>query len=147
MAIFITILLQFLPLILKWLLSLLQGGKQLAGGQLERMNRVTWYAAQIADAAPKVGCAVGGTPPGVGAEADAVPVEGGLFQDWFFKMLVNLFHTNGKELGLKIVREVVIPYLKEQAAKTANKFDDYGVKQLERIANDPELVALLEGIG
>lgn len=145
MSIWITLLLAFLPKILEWILSLLKGGKQIPANQLKRMNNLTYYATQIADAAPKAGCAVGGVPPDVAGPEDAV--EGGIFEGWILNLLLEHFKRNGKELGLRIAKEALLPYLKEQAAKSANKFDDFGVKQLERILNDPEFVALLEGIG
>lgn len=70
-----------------------------------------------------------------------------MVRGWILDLLIEHLRRNGSELGLRIAREVVLPYLKEQAAKTQNKLDDYFILQLEKIANDPQFVALLENIG
>ncbi len=66
---------------------------------------------------------------------------------WLTDFIIGYLKSHSRELILPVLKGVMIPYLKEQASKTSNKFDDYGVKQLERIVSDPEFLALLEGIG
>ena len=66
---------------------------------------------------------------------------------WLKEWIEDYLMEHLDELALPVLRNVVIPFLKEQAAKTGNKLDDYAVRQLERILNDPELIAILEGIG
>ncbi len=63
MSIVLTILISLLPTLLKLLLDLIGRKGRVSGRQLEQLNRVTWYADQIATAAPKVGAMKGGTPP------------------------------------------------------------------------------------
>ena len=155
MSILIAILLAVLPKIIEWLLSLIRSNKQLSGRQLERMNHITWYAAQLAETSPKVGCAAGGMQPPAAAvledddlfELEATAVGGPILEGWLTKLIIDLLRKHGKEFGLRIAKTVVLPWLKEQAAKTTNKLDDYGARQLERILNDPELIAILEGVG
>lgn len=67
MSIVITLLLSLLPQLLEWIFSLFGKGKMLSGRQLDQVNRITWYADQIRQNAPKVGCAVGGVKPEVEA--------------------------------------------------------------------------------
>lgn len=56
-------LLTFLPLILDLLTKDVAKNRKWKGRQLDELNEVTWYADQIAAAAPKVGAAKGGVPP------------------------------------------------------------------------------------
>ena len=154
MSIWISILLAFLPKILEWILSLIKDNKKLSGKQLEKMNQVTFYAAQIAELAPKAGCTVGGVPPPVSGEVgddewpwEGLMVSGPIFGGWIEKFIMDYIRKNGKELGLRVLKTVIIPSLKERAVVSLNKWDNYGVKQLERIADDPEFLALLENVG
>jgi hypothetical protein len=63
MSILLSILISLLPTLLKLLLDLIGRKGRVSGRQLEQLNRVTWYADQIAAAAPKVGAMNGGLPP------------------------------------------------------------------------------------
>lgn len=65
---------------------------------------------------------------------------------WLIDWVIGYVKAHGPAVAVKITKEAILPYAKEQAAKTGNKFDDYAVKQLERILNDPELIALVEGV-
>jgi hypothetical protein len=123
-----------LPKLLEWLKNLLLNGKKVAGRDLEKLDETLWYCQQIAEYAPKLGAKA--VPPSVGA-----PVGG-----WLENLLLRYVREHGKEIGLQVVRELVLPWLRKQAADSQNKLDDYAVKQLERVVNDPEFVALLEGI-
>lgn len=61
MTIVFQILLSLLPQLLKWLASLSEKKERLSGRQLDQMNRITFYAGEVSNLAPKVGCAVGGS--------------------------------------------------------------------------------------
>lgn len=124
-----------LPKLLEWLKNLLLNGKAVTGRDLGKLNETLWYCQQIAECAPKVGAKA--MPPGVGGEA-----VGG----WLENLILRYVREHGKEVGLNVLRELVLPWLKTQAAGSQNKLDDYAVKQLERVVNDPEFIALLEGI-
>ena len=69
-----------------------------------------------------------------------------MMRNWMMDLIMDYVRKNGPELGLRIGREVILPYLKEQAAKTQNRLDNYAVAQLERILKDPEFIAILEGV-
>lgn len=58
----LSVLLQFLPLLLKWLLALNGEGKQLSARQADKLNKVLWYMARIQPEAVRAGCVPGGTP-------------------------------------------------------------------------------------
>lgn len=146
MSIWISLLLAFLPKILEWILSLIRDNKQLTGRQLDKVNHVVWYTHQISEAAPKVGCAAGGVkPPVEGADPEADLV-GGLLDGWLETMLLRYLREHGPEVALRLLKDVLLPLAKARAAATPNKWDDYGVKLLETTINDPEFIALLEGI-
>jgi len=165
MSVILQLLLAILPQLLKWLLSLKTAGKALADRQLTQMNQITWYAAQVHAIAPELGCAPNGWKPivprtaeradqplAMGAEAtDLTATVGPLMDsavgDWLLQLVLELFRRNGKELALKLLKDFLLPWFKQQAATTPNKYDDYAVKQMERIVGDPEFIALLEGIG
>ena len=66
---------------------------------------------------------------------------------WLKEWIEDYLMDNLDKLALPVLRNVVIPFLKEKAATTGNKLDDYAVRQLERILNDPEFVALVSGVG
>jgi hypothetical protein len=66
---------------------------------------------------------------------------------WVLDWLLDYVKDRAPELVLPLLQKVILPFLKERAAATGNKFDDYAVKQLERIVADPEFIALLEGVG
>lgn len=68
-------------------------------------------------------------------------------KSWVLDWLLDYVKDRAPELVVPLLQKVVVPLLKEKAAETGNKFDDYAVKQLERIAADPEFVALIQGIG
>lgn len=63
MSIWITILLQLLPLLLEWLLKRNTSGAPLRGRDQERLNNVLYYTSRIEAAAVKAGCKKGGVPP------------------------------------------------------------------------------------
>ena len=63
--------------------------------------------------------------------------------DW----ILDYVKDRAPELVVPVLQQVVLPYLREQSAKTQNGFDNYAVKQLERILADPEFLALLHGVG
>lgn len=63
MTIWLTLLLTLLPKLLELLLDLFARKEKVSGKQLDQLNRVVWYADQIAGTAPKVGARTGGTPP------------------------------------------------------------------------------------
>lgn len=66
-----------------------------------------------------------------------------MIQNW----ILDYVKKHGKELALRAAREILIPWLKQQAILTKTKLDDYAAKQSERIVNDPEFIAALEEIG
>lgn len=65
---------------------------------------------------------------------------------WILDWIADYIRTSGPKAALQVARALA-PLLREQATKSENKFDDYFAKQAERIANDPEFIALVEGVG
>lgn len=63
MSIWISILLALLPKLLEWLMKLFQSRKRIPANQVEKLNHIVYFAAQISAVAPKVGCTVGGVNP------------------------------------------------------------------------------------
>lgn len=62
---------------------------------------------------------------------------------WLIDWLISQIRTAGPKVILQVLQGVA-PLLKEQAAKTGNKFDDYFAQQVDRIAHDPEFITLVE---
>ena len=63
MSIWISILLTLLPKLLEWLMKLFKDRKRIPANQLEKLNHIVYFTAQISAVAPKVGCTVGGISP------------------------------------------------------------------------------------
>ena len=63
MSIWITILLAILPRLLEWLYKQFKDRRRIPANQLEKLNHIVYFTAQISAVAPKVGCTVGGVNP------------------------------------------------------------------------------------
>lgn len=136
-TIIISVLLQFLPKILEWLKELFSSGKKLSEIQVARINKVIWYCNEIREAGVKVGAKAEGTPPEYGGDLSE-----GFITDWIIAYVLK--HL--PEIALPVLKEAIIPALRRKAEETATAWDDYALKQAERIANDPEFIALLGGL-